>query len=98
MAGLAAFATRRWFLLMPVLFFVIYGAIGNAISHSWWSLSLGRYFPGLVTAQIYWLLGPYVLHRLLGSRAAVVAVVAIFGAVLVPLLTLFASPAFAQVR
>lgn len=29
-ARLAAFSTQQWFLLIPALFFIIYGAIGNA--------------------------------------------------------------------
>ena len=78
---------------MPALFFIIYGAIGNAISHSWWSLSERSYFPGLVTAQAYWVLGPFVLYRLLGRRMDVAAVVAFFGLILVSLLTIYATPA-----
>jgi hypothetical protein len=92
-ACLLAFETRRWFLLVPAIFFIIYGAIGNAISHSWWSLYLGAYFPGLVTAQAYWVMGPLVLHKLLGRRVAVFAVVGLFALVLMPLLTMSASPA-----
>jgi hypothetical protein len=89
---LVAFASRRWFLLIPALFFVIYGAIGNAISHSWWSLQLRAYFPGLVTAQAYWLLGPMVLSKLVGRRTAVLVIVGSFSLVLIPLLALYASP------
>ena len=90
---LLAFLKRRWFLLMPALFFIIYGAIGNAISHSWWSLSERSYFPGLVTAQAYWVLGPMVLYKLLGRRVEVAAIVALFGVILISLLTIYATPA-----
>ena len=62
-----AFLKRRWFLLIPALFFVIYGAIGNAISHSWWSLSERSYFPGLVTAQAYGCLVPLCFTSCLGA-------------------------------
>jgi hypothetical protein len=79
------------FLLVPSLFFIIYGAIGNAIAHTWWSVYLHGYFPGLVTAQIYWILGPLVLYKLLGSLHAVFLVVIPFALVLIFLLTVFAS-------
>lgn len=86
-----AFTKKLRFLLVPALFFVIYGAIGNAISHTWWSLYLRSYFPGLYTAQIFWIGGPLVLHRLVGWRPAF-TIMALFALVLVPLLTFFASP------
>jgi hypothetical protein len=92
-ACLVAFGTRRWFLLMPALFFIIYGAIGNAIAHTWWSVYLGAYFPGLVTAQAYWIGGPLVLGKLMGQRRAALITVGAFALVLVPLLTIYASPA-----
>jgi hypothetical protein len=81
----------RRLLLMPVLFFVVYGAIGNAVAHTCWSLSLRAYFPGLVTAQVFWVLGPLLLHLLLGSWRSVVAVGGSFALVLIPLLTIFMS-------
>lgn len=80
------------FLLVPVLFYIIYGAIGNAISHTWWSLYLQSYFPGLVTAQVYWVAGPVVLHKLAGRRRVELAIIALFALVMIPLLTLFATP------
>ena len=86
-----AFTRNLRFLLVPCLFFIIYGAIGNAISHTWWSLYLQSYFPGLVTAQVFWIVGPLVLHRLLGGAKAAFAIVVLFALVLIPLLTLFAS-------
>jgi Protein of unknown function with HXXEE motif len=79
------------FLLVPALFFIVYGAIGNAVSHTWWSLYLRAYFPGLVTAQIYWIVGPLVLYKLLGSPKAVMTISILFALVLIPLLTIFAS-------
>ena len=91
-ACLIAFGSGRWFMLVPALFFIIYGAIGNAIAHSWWSLYLGAYFPGLITAQAYWLAGPFVLSRVLGQRKAAFVTVGVFALVLIPLLTIFASP------
>ena len=90
-ACLLAFTRKLYFLLIPVMFYIIYGAIGNAISHTWWSLYLQGYFPGLVTAQLYWIMGPVVLYKLLGERKAVIAVIALFAAVLAPLLTVFTT-------
>lgn len=93
LACILVFTKKLRFLLVPVLFYIIYGAIGNAISHSWWSLSLKSYFPGFASAQLYWVLGPLVLYKLLGERRAVIAVVILFALVLIPLLTIFSSPA-----
>ena len=79
------------FLLVPSLFFVVYGAIGNAVSHTWWSLYLRAYFPGLLTAQIYWIVGPLVLYKLFGRPKPVITISILFALVLIPLLTIFAS-------
>jgi hypothetical protein len=80
------------FLLIPVLFYAVYGATGNAISHTWWSLYLHGYFPGFVTAQLYWVFGPLLLYKLVGGRRDALAIVVAFALVLIPLLTIFASP------
>ena len=90
---LLAFTKRIGFLLMPAMFFVVYGAIGNAIAHTWWSIDLGTYFPGLITAQAYWVAGPFVLHRLLGDRRRTAVVVLGTTVLLVPLLSVFADAA-----
>jgi hypothetical protein len=92
LACIVAFTTKLRFLLVPALFFIMYGAIGNAIAHTWWSLYLRAYFPGLVTAQIYWIAGPLVLHRLLNRRKVEFTIIALFALVMIPLLTIFASP------
>jgi len=60
------------YLLVPVLFFVVYGAIGNAISHTLWSLTARAYRPGLVTAQSYWVVGPVALYKLIDDVGATV--------------------------
>lgn len=86
------FTKNLRFLLVPVLFFVIYGAIGNAISHTWWSLYLRAYFPGLVTAQLYWVYGPLLLYQLLGERRTVLVISTVWAAILILLLTFFATP------
>jgi hypothetical protein len=92
LACILAFTTKLRFLLIPALFFIIYGALGNAIAHTWWSLYLRSYFPGLITAQIFWIAGPFVLYKLVGRRNVVVTVIILFALVLIPLLTIFASP------
>jgi hypothetical protein len=55
------------FLFLPVLFFIVYGAMGNAIAHVWWAIITGHYFPGLYTALGYWFLGPVLLAMILRS-------------------------------
>ena len=91
LSAILAFTKGIRFLVIPALFFIIYGAIGNAISHTWWSLQEEAYFPGLVTAQLYWLVGPFVLVKLVGQPKVVLAIVIIFALVLIPSLTIFAS-------
>ena len=86
-----AYHFERFFLLVPPLFFIVYGALGNAISHTWWSLSSGAYFPGLYTAQFYWLLGPLALYQISSSKAVVVVLISTLAGVLVPLLWLFSK-------
>jgi hypothetical protein len=90
--AILVFTKSLRFLLIPSLFFIVYGAIGNAVSHTWWSLYLRAYFPGLVTAQVYWLVGPLVLYRLVGRPKVAFAIITLFALVLIPLLTFFASP------
>lgn len=92
LACLLAFTRNVRFLLLPAMFYIIYGAIGNAISHTWWSLYLGSYFPGLITAQLYWVAGPLALHKLLGSRKEVSVIMSGFGVLLIILLSIFATP------
>ena len=90
LACLAVVYRRIGFLLVPVLFYVIYGAIGNAISHTWWVVDAQAYRPGFVTAQLYWIAGPWLLAILLKNRAQALIAVVAFGAILVPLLASFA--------
>jgi hypothetical protein len=78
------------FLLMPVLFFIVYGALGNAIAHTSWVVDAHAYRPGFVTALAYWIIGPWLLYKLVGRRSTVVVAVLGFAAVLVPAVTIFA--------
>jgi hypothetical protein len=89
-ACLLAIHARLRFFLIPVLFFVIYGAIGNAVSHTWWTFDAQAYRPGFFTAQAYWVAGPLVLYKLLGNALQTGAVVVAFGAVLVALISTYA--------
>ena len=77
-------------LLVPVLFFAVYGAIGNAISHTWWAISTDGYFPGFWTALAYWIAGPWLLFRLTGSKPLTASLTISFALTLITLLTVFA--------
>jgi hypothetical protein len=76
------------FLFLPTLFFIVYGAMGNAIAHTWWSLYLSKYFPGLYTASLYWVLGPVLLGIILKSKKATAIYIVILTVTLVLTLTL----------
>jgi hypothetical protein len=56
------------FLLMPMLFYIVYGALGNAVTHTWWCVYLGKYFPGFYTGSLYWIFSPILLGMLLQSK------------------------------
>jgi len=90
-AVLALVYNMRW-LLMPALFFMVYSAIGSAVTHTWWSLYMQSYFPGLYTGLLYWIVGPLLLYKLLGDRKAVAGVVIALVVVIVPLLAIFITP------
>jgi len=90
-ACVVALTTRLRFAIVPAIFFIFYGAIGNAIAHTWWSIMLGAYFPGLISAQLYWIAGPYLLYKLVGDRRVTAIAVLGFAVVLVPLLALMAD-------
>lgn len=77
----------RRFLMVPLLFFVVYGMVGNAVAHTYWSLRSGGYFPGLYTSLPYWVLGPYSIFRILRSATLTLAFVAAFAILLLALLT-----------
>lgn len=88
LAAILMLTRRLGFMLTPMLFFVIYGAIGNAIAHSWWVIMTGGYFPGAYTAQLYWVLGPWALVRLTGSKRTTLVTIICMAAALIPILTL----------
>jgi hypothetical protein len=90
LACLAVVYRRIGFLLVPVLFYVIYGAIGNAISHTCWVIDAQAYRPGFATAQLYWIAGPWLLAIVLRNWAQSLIAVVAFGSILVPLLATFA--------
>lgn len=89
LCALLVFYRGVGFLLVPVLFYVVYGAIGNAITHTWWVAYSRDYFPGLFTAQLYWMVGPWLLVRLLGSRNLSLVAIVSLTAVLVTTVTAF---------
>lgn len=88
MACIAVLTGKIRFLVAPMLFFIVYGGIGNAIAHTWWVLYLGEYFPGFYTAQVYWILGPLALAKLLGSYKIAITFTIAFAVLLIPILTL----------
>lgn len=86
-AFIAVFAGGRRFLLVPMLFFIVYGAIGNAISHTYWVILEGGYFPGFVTARLYWVIGILLLARLVSSWRAAAVATSGFAVLLIGILT-----------
>lgn len=90
-ACVLAFYRGVRFLIVPVLFFIMYGAMCNAISHTFWAVRAHNYWPGLITAQLYWILGPALLYALLRSKAQTALVGFGLAAILIPLLAAFAG-------
>jgi len=82
-AAVAVFVKGVSALLMPVIFFVVYGAMGNAISHAFWCINQGGYFPGFWTSLIYWILGPVLIYQWLRNVKQTAVFVCCFIAVLV---------------
>jgi len=87
-AFIAVLAGGRRFLLVPMLFFIVYGAIGNAISHTYWVILEGGYFPGFFTAQAYWVIGVLLLARLVNSWRVAATATSAFAVLLVSVLSL----------
>lgn len=92
-ACVLVFAKGLRFLMVPVLFFILAGAVGNAIWHTWWVIWLKGYFPGFVTAQLYWIIGFVLLAAAFGSRRGALALMLLLAVLLVPALTYLSSPA-----
>ena len=57
--AILTFTKNLKFLVVPGLFFIIYGGIGNAISHTWWVIWQKSYFPGFYTGLGYWIIGEF---------------------------------------
>lgn len=93
-ATVAVVVHGRGALLLPSLFFVVYGTLGNAVAHLVWAVMARGYFPGLATACGYLVIGPVLLHRMWpGSTWRHVGSVAlVLAGVLVPLLVVGARP------
>ena len=82
-----AFRKGLSFLLVPVLFYAVYGAVGNAFAHAWWVVLERDYFPGAYSALAYWVLGPLLLASLVGSMRRALVLSAVFAAILIPAMT-----------
>lgn len=80
-------------LVMPSMFFVVYGCLANAISHVTWSVMEGGYFPGLYTGLMYLVIGPVLLRRVWPNSTwrHLAAVVATFLVTMVPLEVILAA-------
>ena len=91
-AFLLVFAKGLNFLYVPVLFFAVYGAVGNAIAHVLWVAWERAYFPGFFTALVYWAIGPILLVRLTGSKRLAGVAIAVFALILAPTLLLTMRP------
>ncbi|WP_126974335.1 hypothetical protein [Gynurincola endophyticus] len=76
------------FLFIPALFFIVYGAMGNAIAHSWWSIYFGQYFSGLYTSLVYWILGTVLVTIVFRSKQRSFTYILAFTGVLIATLTL----------
>jgi hypothetical protein len=84
-------------LLMPMLFFVVYGTWGNAVSHTTWCLMSGQYFPGAISALPYFILGPLLIRRFEPHAGRATVFLAIFTiTLLAAALYGFSSPVDAQ--
>ncbi|CAG7845624.1 hypothetical protein USB125703_01896 [Pseudoclavibacter triregionum] len=93
LSSIASLVWERSPLYLPALFFAVYGAIGNAISHLVFAVLVGGYFPGLVTALGYLVIGPVLMRRMwpqLGWRGPALVAVA-FCMLAVPLQFVLAS-------
>lgn len=77
--------------MTPMLFFIVYGAMGNAVAHTVWSIYLSGYFPGLYTGQLYWILGPLMLYKVIGNWKKTIGFIAIYTIVLSSMLIIFIS-------
>lgn len=87
-APVLVYFKRQKFLFLPILFFSVYGTMGNAISHTWWRVYFGEYFPGFYTSQLYWVLAPILLTIIIKSKKATGLFFVVFSIVLITILTL----------
>lgn len=88
LSALAVFFFSNRGVLMPAMFFVMYGVMGNAIAHPVWSIMADGYFPGLFTSLAYWVLGPWLLYLLLGDRRLTAVLIGVYGLALVTALAI----------
>lgn len=68
LGGIALFRNYRRLMVIPI-FFVLLGVMANGIIHVLLALWTSSYFPGLYTALIYLILGPYLIGMLRGNRS-----------------------------
>lgn len=68
LAGVGMYRGMKWPMVI-VWFYVIAGVIGNSIWHLLLCLSVGGYFPGIVTSLPGWVLSPLLIRRLIERKA-----------------------------
>lgn len=90
-ATILVFTKGLKFLMIPVLFFVMGGALGNAIWHSWWVIWLNGYFPGFYTAQVYWVISFILIYAIVKSKKITIAIILLLATLLIPSLTYLSS-------
>ena len=66
LGGIAVFRNYHRLMVIPI-FFVLLGVMANGIIHVLLALWTTSYFPGLYTALIYLILGPYLIRMLIGK-------------------------------
>jgi hypothetical protein len=68
LAGLGIYKGVKW--AMVLVWFFTFTVLGNAVWHPLLAVRVGGYFPGLFTSFAYWIVGPILFVRLLGSEGA----------------------------
>ena len=63
LGGIALYKERKEYAIIP-LFFILVGVLLNGIAHIGLSIYSGGYFPGMITAVLYLVIGPVLMKRI----------------------------------
>ena len=66
LGGIALFKKRKEYAIIP-LFFILAGVLLNGMAHIALSIYSGAYFPGMITAILYLVIGPVLLKRIFNN-------------------------------